>query len=145
MDARRRVEAEKGDVKGGRWPEWLLIWWMTLGMRSRNYTNWMGKFETTPCRGGRQFILRLYSTTFSWARRLFLICGGLVAFALLVEWYIVRRKLGVQKSGGGLKISTGRSKTHLMFWETSIQFLCNFFSFKYYAVYCLTCMSDLLR
>ncbi|PAV72729.1 hypothetical protein WR25_18712 [Diploscapter pachys] len=51
----------------------------------------------------------------SWARRLFLVCAGLVAFALLVEWYIVRRKLGVQKSGGGLKISTGRSKTHLMF------------------------------
>lgn len=49
-----------------------------------------------------------------WARHAFLICFVLVVIALMVEWYIVRRKLGVQKSGQ-IKIATGKSKTHLMF------------------------------
>ncbi|ETN69050.1 hypothetical protein NECAME_01160 [Necator americanus] len=49
-----------------------------------------------------------------WARHAFLICFALVILALMVEWYIVRRKLGVQKSGQ-IKISAGKSKTHLMF------------------------------
>ncbi|CAD6187204.1 unnamed protein product [Caenorhabditis auriculariae] len=49
-----------------------------------------------------------------WARHVFLLCLALVVTALLVEWYIVRRKLGVQKSGS-IKIASGKSKTHLMF------------------------------
>ncbi|PIC16497.1 hypothetical protein B9Z55_023080 [Caenorhabditis nigoni] len=49
-----------------------------------------------------------------WARNLFLICLALVVTALLVEWYVVRRKIGVQKSGS-IKIASGKSKTHLMF------------------------------
>ncbi|VDM52470.1 unnamed protein product [Angiostrongylus costaricensis] len=49
-----------------------------------------------------------------WARYAFAICFILVVVALMVEWYIVRRKLGVQKSGQ-IKISAGKSKTHLMF------------------------------
>ncbi|KAK6061808.1 hypothetical protein COOONC_00521, partial [Cooperia oncophora] len=49
-----------------------------------------------------------------WARHAFLICFTLVVLALIIEWYIVRRKLGVQKSGQ-IKISAGKSKTHLMF------------------------------
>uniref|UniRef100_A0A1I7TC02 Recep_L_domain domain-containing protein n=1 Tax=Caenorhabditis tropicalis TaxID=1561998 RepID=A0A1I7TC02_9PELO len=49
-----------------------------------------------------------------WARNLFLICLALVVAALLVEWYVVRRKIGVQKSGS-IKIASGKSKTHLMF------------------------------
>ncbi|KJH40772.1 hypothetical protein DICVIV_13261 [Dictyocaulus viviparus] len=49
-----------------------------------------------------------------WARNAFAICFALVALALITEWYVVRRKLGVQKSGQ-IKIAAGKSKTHLMF------------------------------
>ncbi|CAI4228599.1 unnamed protein product [Auanema sp. JU1783] len=50
-----------------------------------------------------------------WARHVFLLCFILVVLALVIEWYIVRRKLGVQKSGSGIKITSVKSKTHLMF------------------------------
>ncbi|KAF8382199.1 hypothetical protein PRIPAC_71341 [Pristionchus pacificus] len=50
-----------------------------------------------------------------WARHLGLLCVGLIAFALITEWYIVRRKLAVKKSASGIKIVSGKSKTHLMF------------------------------
>ncbi|CAB3399743.1 unnamed protein product [Caenorhabditis bovis] len=49
-----------------------------------------------------------------WARNLFLICLALVVTALFIEWYVVRRKIGVQKSGS-IKIASAKSKTHLMF------------------------------
>ncbi|CAJ0959201.1 unnamed protein product, partial [Mesorhabditis belari] len=50
-----------------------------------------------------------------WARNVFLLCALLVIFALVTEWYIVRRKLAIKKSASGIKISVGKSKTHLMF------------------------------
>ncbi|CAJ0579077.1 unnamed protein product, partial [Mesorhabditis spiculigera] len=50
-----------------------------------------------------------------WARQLFILCAALVVFALIIEWYVVRRKLAIKKSASGIKITVGKSKTHMMF------------------------------
>ncbi|VDK53663.1 unnamed protein product [Anisakis simplex] len=51
----------------------------------------------------------------SWAVQVFALCGILIIVALLVEWYIVRRKLAVKRTMSSIQLSAARSKTHLMF------------------------------
>lgn len=51
----------------------------------------------------------------SWAWYMFGSCAILVMLALLVEWYIVRRKLVVKRSPSGIVLHVTKSKTHLMF------------------------------
>jgi len=51
----------------------------------------------------------------AWAWQLAAVCFGLVCLAIMVEWYIVRRKLAVKRSPSGIVLTAGRSKTHLMF------------------------------
>ncbi len=50
-----------------------------------------------------------------WAWQIAVVCFGLVCFAIIVEWYIVRRKLAVKRSLSGIQLTAGRSKTHIMF------------------------------
>ncbi|KHN73523.1 hypothetical protein Tcan_11721 [Toxocara canis] len=50
-----------------------------------------------------------------WAVQVFILCAVLVVVALLVEWYIVRRKLAVKRSISGIQLNAAKSKTHLMF------------------------------
>uniref|UniRef100_A0A915C0Q3 Uncharacterized protein n=1 Tax=Parascaris univalens TaxID=6257 RepID=A0A915C0Q3_PARUN len=51
----------------------------------------------------------------TWAIQVFALCAVLVIVALLVEWYIVRRKLNVNRSMSAIQLHNGKSKTHLMF------------------------------
>uniref|UniRef100_A0A9J2PZC2 Uncharacterized protein n=1 Tax=Ascaris lumbricoides TaxID=6252 RepID=A0A9J2PZC2_ASCLU len=50
----------------------------------------------------------------TWAVQVFALCAVLVIVALLVEWYIVRRKLAVNRSMSAVQLHAGKSKTHLM-------------------------------
>uniref|UniRef100_A0A914UHC7 Uncharacterized protein n=1 Tax=Plectus sambesii TaxID=2011161 RepID=A0A914UHC7_9BILA len=52
----------------------------------------------------------------AWAIKIFAGCAALVAFALVIEWYVVRRKLAVKRSPSGAPgVPGAKSKTHLMF------------------------------
>ncbi|VDN51798.1 unnamed protein product [Dracunculus medinensis] len=50
-----------------------------------------------------------------WAIYVFIICGILIVTALIIEWYIVRRKLAVKRSISAIQLQAIKSKTHMIF------------------------------
>lgn len=51
----------------------------------------------------------------TWAIHIFVTSAVLLIIALLVEWYVVRRKLASKRAIPGIQIHTGKSKTHIIF------------------------------